>query len=210
MNSKSNYFEDLKIIKKVMEESSRFLSLSGLSGLFAGLIALAGATVAGLLIMKSRILLTDDYFAGLSTDGSGIQRALLIIDLMLVLVSAIGISVYFSYRRSLHQGLKIWTPVSKRLLVNLMAPLVTGGIFIIIIYIQYQWQLIIPAMLIFYGLALVSAGKFTYNEVFYLGLAEILTGLSCAFFPAYGFLFWCFGFGFLHIAYGLIMYRKYE
>jgi hypothetical protein len=210
MDSKSNYFEDLKIIKKVMEESSRFLSLSGLSGLFAGLIALAGATVAGLLIMKSRILLTDEFVTGLSSDGSGIHRALLIIVLSLVLILAIGISVYFSYRRSLRQGLKIWTPVSKRLLVNLMVPLVTGGISIIILYVQHQWLLIIPAMLIFYGLALASAGKFTYNEVFYLGLAEILTGLLCALFPVYGFLFWCFGFGFLHIAYGLIMYRKYE
>jgi len=210
MDSKSSYFEDLKIIKKVMEESSRFLSLSGLSGLFAGLIALAGATVAGLLIMKPGILLTDEYFTGLSAGSSGMQRGLLIIDAMLVLVAALGISVYLSYRRALRQGLKIWTPVSKRLLVNLLIPLATGAIFIIILYVQHQWHLIIPAMLIFYGLSLVSAGKFTYSEVFYLGLSEILTGLLCAVFPGYGFFFWCVGFGFLHIAYGLFMYRKYE
>jgi hypothetical protein len=65
-------------------------------------------------------------------------------------------------------------------------------------------------MLIFYGLALVNAGKFTYSEVFYLGLTEIITGLFAAVFPEYGILFWAFGFGLLHIIYGLLMYRKYE
>jgi hypothetical protein len=92
----------------------------------------------------------------------------------------------------------------------MLIPLVTGGIFIIILYIQNQWQFIIPAMLLFYGLALVNAGKFTYSEVFYLGLIEIVTGLFCAIFPVYGLFFWCFGFGLLHIGYGIIMYRKYE
>jgi hypothetical protein len=210
MDSNSNYTEDLKIIKKVMEESSRFLSLSGLSGLFAGLIAFAGATVAYFTILKSKILLTDDNFTDLTIKELRILKTELIADLVLVLILAIGVSLYFSYRKSLRQGLKIWTPVSKRLLINMLIPLVTGGIFIIILYIQNQWQFIIPAMLLFYGLALVNAGKFTYSEVFYLGLIEIVTGLFCAIFPVYGLFFWCFGFGLLHIGYGIIMYRKYE
>jgi len=210
MDSKSSYFEDLKIIKKVMEESSRFLSLSGLSGLFAGLFALAGATVAALILFKPGIMLTDEFLFGLSAAGSENQRTLLIIDAMVVLGAAIGISVYLSYRRTLRQGIRIWTPVSKRLLVNLLIPLATGAIFTIILYTQHQWLLLIPAMLVFYGLSLVSAGKFTYSEVFYLGLAEIITGLICAVVPVYGFISWCLGFGLLHIVYGLIMYRKYE
>ncbi|MCJ7450001.1 MAG: hypothetical protein MUO72_20195 [Bacteroidales bacterium] len=210
MDSNTNYSEDLKVIKKVMEESSRFLSLSGLSGLFAGLIAFAGAAVAYFVILKNKILLTEKYFTGLTIKELRILKTELIADLALVLILAIGVSLYFSYRKSLRKGLKMWTPVSKRLLINMLIPLVTGGIFIIILYIQNQWQLIIPAMLLFYGLALVNAGKFTYSEVFYLGLIEILTGLLCAIFPVYGLLFWCFGFGILHIAYGLTMYRKYE
>ena len=210
MDSKSDYFEDLKIIKKVMEESSRFLSLSGLSGLFAGLIALAGAAVAVLVIMKGNILFTDEYYAGLSAGELRIHVILLVTDALLILLSAIAVSVYFSYRRSIQQGLKIWTPVSKRFMLNLLVPLLTGGLLIVILYFHHQWQLIVPAMLIFYGLALVTAGKFTYNEVFYLGLIEITTGLISAVSPAYGLFFWCFGFGILHISYGLIMYRKYE
>jgi hypothetical protein len=209
MENKLNYFEDLKTIKKIMEDSSRFLSLSGLSGLFAGIAALAGSAVAFFIIRKNKTPVSDNLISILNKDGNTLKIQLVIISLI-VLIIAISTSVYFSYRRSQRQGHKIWTPISKRLLVSLLIPLITGGLFIIILSIENQWQLIVPAMLIFYGLALVNAGKFTYSEVFYLGVIEILTGLISAIFPEYALLFWCLGFGLLHIAYGLFMYRKYE
>lgn len=210
MNNKSNSFEDLNTIRKIMEESSRFLSLSGLSGLFAGLIALIGGAVAFFLIFESNLHLNSEYFTSLSVSQISNVRMWLIIDSLLVLISAIGVSVFFSYRKSIRQNLKIWTPVSKRMLVNVLVPLITGGIFIIILDIEKQWQLVVPAMLVFYGLALVNAGKFTYSEIFYLGLFEIFIGLASAFFPESGLLFWCVGFGLLNMVYGLMMYRKYE
>jgi hypothetical protein len=210
MDNKSNYIEDLKTIKKIMSESSRFLSLSGLSGLFAGIIALIGAAFIYFVIPGTKNLLVDDFIMNLSLEERASFRLLIIIDALVVLILAIGAAFYFSFRTSHNQGLKLWTPVSKRFLVSFLIPLVSGGIFIIILYFQSYWHLLVPAMLIFYGLALVNAGKFTYNEVFYLGLIEILTGLLSAIIPGSGLIFWCIGFGFLHIAYGLIMYRKYE
>jgi hypothetical protein len=210
MENNKNYLEDLRIIKKVMEESSRFLSLSGLSGVFAGLIALFGAASAVLIFLHGRIILPAGFSDGFT--GQEIQnlRIKLIADAILVLVLAVGISFYFSRRKSVKKGLKMWTPVSKRLIMNFLVPLITGGLFILILYFHHNWYLIIPTMLVFYGLALVGAGKFTYSEVFYLGVLEVITGLTAAIFPAFGILFWCFGFGVLHITYGLIMYRKYE
>ena len=202
MEVKSDYIEDLKVIKKVMEESSRFLSLSGLSGVFAGIIALLGSAAAYIFFLGGQGVLS---FENISAHKTGLG-----IDALLVLVLAIAVSLYLSYRKSMRKGTGMWTPVSKRLLINLLVPLVTGGILIIILYSQHNWQLIIPSMLIFYGIALVSAGKFTYNEVFCLGLSEILTGLLSALLPSYGLFFWAFGFGILHIAYGLFLFRKYE
>jgi len=210
MDNKLNYFDDLKTIKKIMEESSRFFSLSGLSGFFAGIIALIGGAIAYFLILQGETHINDEYFMSLSVKETFTLKVQLIIDALLVLLLAIGAALYFSYRKSLRKGLKMWTPVSKRLLINILVPLFTGGFFIIILYIETQWQLVVPVMLVFYGLALVNAGKFTYNEVFYLGLIEIVTGLVSAIFPDYGIFFWCFGFGILHITYGLFMYRKYE
>jgi hypothetical protein len=210
MDSKSDYFEDIKVIKKVMEESSRFLSLSGLSGLASGMIALIGIAVAFFIFLDSRVVLSDGYFTQFSPGALTVLKINLLIDAFLTLILAIGVSLYFSYRKSLRNSTKMWTPVSKRLLINLLIPLISGGIFIIILYFQNNWKLVIPSMLLFYGLALVNAGKFTYNEIFYLGLIEIITGLLSALFPGYGLFLWAFGFGLLHIAYGLIMYRKYE
>lgn len=210
MDNKTDYFEDIKVIKKIMEESSRFLSLSGLSGLFSGMIALVGASIAIFFFLDGKVILSEDYFTSISPSEITILKTGLLLDAFLTLLLAVGASIYFSYRKTLRDSTKIWTPVSRRLLINLLVPLFSGGVLIIILYSQNNWQLIIPSMLIFYGLALVNAGKFTYGEIFYLGLIEILTGLLSALFPGYGVIFWAFGFGFLHITYGLIMYRKYE
>jgi hypothetical protein len=129
---------------------------------------------------------------------------------MVVLVLAIGVSIFFSIRKAKRTGVNTWTSVSKRMLINLLIPIVSGGIFIIALFIHHQAILIVPCMLLFYGLALVNASKFTFGEIFYLGLLEILTGILSAFFLNLGIYFWAFGFGILHIIYGLIMFAKYE
>lgn len=55
-----NYHEDLSHIRSMMEKSSLFISLSGLSGVFAGLTALVGAAYVFWLFKKNRI----NYFDG--------------------------------------------------------------------------------------------------------------------------------------------------
>lgn len=202
--------EDLKTIRKIMEESTRFFSLSGLSGIFAGIFALAGAMVAWIAFFDQKIVSLDKYLADIS--DAELEKIVpgLFTDAILVLLFSVLIALYFSARKAKRTGKKIWTPVSKRLLVNFMVPLLTGGLFVIIAITQKHYSFIVPGFLIFYGLALVNAGKFTYSEVFYLGILEIFTGLVSLFFPGSGMLFWIFGFGLLHISYGLFMYRKYE
>lgn len=210
MENKLDYSDDIKTIKKIMVESSRFLSLSGFSGLFAGFLAILGGCIANFGILKSQTLFNNEPLMNLSIHDISAVKIQLITDALLVLILALVGSFYFSYRNAHRKGQKIWTPVSKRLLLSLCIPLIAGAFFIMIFYIESQWLLIVPAMLIFYGLALISAGKFTYSEVFYLGLAELVTGFSAAIFQGSAFFFWILGFGFLHLAYGLIMYRKYK
>ncbi len=210
MDNKSTYSDDLKVIKKMMEESSRFLSLSGLSGIFAGLVGFAGGVAAHFIILNTKTSILDGFLINLSLQESGKMMNLLIIDALTVLILALAGAFYFSYRKSKAKALNVWTPVSRRMLVNLFVPLIAGGFFILLLLVANQWLLIVPAMLIFYGLALVNAGKFTYDEIFYLGITEIITGLLAGIFQGSPLLFWTFGFGLLHIGYGLFMYRKYE
>ena len=67
-----------------------------------------------------------------------------------------------------------------------------------------------PATLIFYGLALVNASKFTFEEIRSLGIVQIILGLLASYFIEYGLLFWALGFGIMHIVYGIVMHLKYE
>ncbi len=202
--------DDLKTIRKIMEDSTRFLSLSGLSGVFAGALALAGAIVAWLFILKGTPLFGEEFQNNLTAQQASTVKWELIADALAVLSISSFFALYLSARKARRAGRSLWTPVSKRLLLNFSLPLFTGGIFAIILLIHDYNQLIVPALLIFYGLSLINAGKFTYGEVFYLGLLEISTGMLAMIFPGNGLLFWTFGFGILHLAYGIFMYRKYE
>jgi hypothetical protein len=210
MKNKSRSIEDIKTIRKMMEESTRFLSLSGLSGIFAGGFAIAGALVAYFLILKNGSVQYDEYLRSLPEKETLTLRWQLIADAVSVLLLSIIFSLYFSINKAKLEGKNFWSPASKKLLINMLIPLVTGGIFVIVLLIQNHIQLIVPGLLIFYGLALVNSAKFTLDEVFYLGLLEIITGLVASFISGWGLIFWVFGFGILHIIYGVIMYRKYD
>ena len=211
MNEYKDRLKDISEIRSMMEESSRFLSLSGLSGVGAGIVALIGA-----------------FFTFHYLSGSGIYRKLfgmtrgepflttseqlveLVLIALIILVSAIGVASFFTMRNARKQGKKIWTRSSYRMMLNLFIPLIAGGIFCI----QLAWYgfggLVAPATLVFYGLALLNAGKYTYPEVRYLGIMEVILGLIAATFLGFGILFWSIGFGVLHIVYGTVMYLKYE
>ncbi len=194
----NSHSEDLRTIRKIMEESSRFLSLNGLSGVFAGIFALCGAAIAAIAIHKAQ------------TAEINKLELILLLDAIVVLIAALGISIFLSIRKATRNGLKVWTTTTKRMLLNLLIPLFSGAVIILVFYLNSNYEYIISSMLIFYGLALVSAGKFTFGEIQYLGILEVLIGIFALFIPEYGLISWAFGFGILHILYGLIMLRKYR
>ena len=58
-------------------------------------------------------------------------------------------------------------------------------------YAQYdEWRFVAPACLIFYGLALVNASKYTLTDIRYLGYCEIVFGLINMQWIGYGLYFW--------------------
>ncbi|MCK8480144.1 hypothetical protein [Psychroserpens algicola] len=200
MESK-NYLQDITEIKNLMHKSSRFISLSGLSGILAGIYALIGAAAAYYIVTNS----SRGY---LILDGTIYKICMAI----LVGVAALSIAtgIFLTTKKAKKNGEKIWDNSSKRLLINFLIPLVTGGIYILIILNQERYGHTAALMLIFYGLALISASKYSLGDIRYLGLTEIILGLICAFYPSYGFWFWVIGFGFMHIFYGTLMHFKYD
>ncbi len=202
--------EDLQAIRNMMERSSKFLSLSGLSGVVAGICALIGAAVAYFLILDSGQVQYDQYLRGLENASTSSVRSLLAADALVVLIFACLGAFYFSMLKSKKANQPLWTNSTRRLLGHLLIPLVTGGLFAIILVIRNDIQLVASVTLIFYGLSLVNAGKFTFGEIHYLGLTEIGLGILAGIFVNHGLLFWTLGFGVMHIVYGIVMYYRYE
>jgi hypothetical protein len=202
--------EDLQTIREIMERSSKFLSLSGLSGIFAGVCALAGAGVAWFVVLDSGNICFDEYMYG--SDGSAgpaLRSNLASISLLVLGLALLG-AFYFSQRKARKAGQQFWTNTSRRILIHLLIPLFAGGFFVLILLLQQNFVLVASAMLIFYGLSLVNAGKFTFSELHYLGLTEIGLGILAGLFVHLGLLFWTIGFGLMHIVYGAVMYYRHE
>jgi hypothetical protein len=205
----SKSFKDLQEIKNLMERSSRFLSLSGLSGVSAGIIAILGAFAIYWLLHFGQVMYDEHlYVLGSSIRNNVIGLLLLVASLTFIF--ALGFALYFSCRKAKRNHLKLWDHTTKRLLVHLFIPLIAGGFFTLILIFRSDITLVASAMLTFYGLALVNAGKYTFGEIHYLGILEITLGLLAGIFTNYGLVFWTIGFGILHIVYGLIMYFRYE
>jgi hypothetical protein len=133
-----------------------------------------------------------------------------LIDAMFVLVASIVVGLILTWRSAKKNGQTIWDATAKRMLINLMIPLVTGGFFCMILLMHGLIGLVAPVTLIFYGLALINGSKYTLDDIRYLGICEIILGLLASIFIGYGLLFWAIGFGVLHIVYGMLMYNKYE
>ncbi|AWK02906.1 hypothetical protein HYN56_01220 [Flavobacterium crocinum] len=204
MNQKHQ--EDLAHIRSMMERSSRFISLSGLSGVFAGLSALIGGIYVYQLFKANGI----DYIS----DDSRSYSVNLVSELfwigIIIMACAFVFGIFFTVRKSRKYNLPIWTSATKKMLFNLSVPLFAGGVFCLALMYHGYFGLVAPSTLLFYGLALINAEKYTFSDVKYLGFCELCLGLIALFYIGYGLLFWILGFGILHILYGLVMFKKYK
>ena len=197
---------DLKEIRSIMEKSSKCLTLSGISGILAGIYALVASWLAYQMINSSPEIAYESFDS--SIQSSIIQKLLFLAIGTLCLAFITGI--YFSYKRAQKIGSSIWNGASQRFLLNVMIPLIAGGIFIVALFLKGYIDLLAPACLIFYGMSLLNAGNYTFSDIRFLGIFEILVGIIALMYPGMGLLFWAIGFGVLHMIYGVIMYFKYE
>lgn len=201
------YLKDISEIKNIMDKSSRFISLSGLSGILAGIYALIGAWLAYGTIYKENSRLLGEYDSIMATQPI-IQRLFFIAFAVLFLSVVTGILL--SARKAKKSNDSIWNAASRRLLINFLIPLVSGGFFILLLIEKEMFALVPALTLLFYGLACVNASKYTIGDVRYLGITMIVLALLSTWFIGYGILFWALGFGVCHIFYGSLMYFKYD
>ena len=205
--------KDIHTIKQMMERSSRFISLSGLSGISAGICALIGAWLAYPYVFGYKDYMMNpgrDYSETSNNAYSIILNSYLFWIAAATFMTALISSFIFTYIKSKKEGIPIWGNSAKRLLFNVSIPLLVGGIFLFKLLQFGTFGLVAPGCLLFYGLALINASKYTLVEVRYLGYCQILLGIINLWFVGYGLYFWALGFGVLHILYGGYMWWKYE
>jgi hypothetical protein len=206
MNQHQDQLEALHEIRNLMDRTSRFISLSGLSGVCAGMSALTGAAIVKWYFSKQSI----NYYSNSGSQLTPENITFLLTVAVGVLLLAFCTATYFTVRNARKKNLSIWDNQSKRLLVNLAIPLATGGAFCAILLYHQLSYLVAPAMLVFYGLALLHSSKYTLSDIRYLGIIEVILGLLASIFVGYGLTLWTVGFGMLHIVYGTLVYFKYE
>jgi hypothetical protein len=207
MSEQNQHLDALEDIRRMMQRSSRFISLSGLSGIAAGIWALIGAWFAYKWIGDYSTVYGDE---GYSLPGFAVLKVNLFLLAAGVLLLALVSAFYFTWRRAGQNKVPLWDHSMKLLTINMLIPLVAGGLFILAMLQSNTWHFIAPACLIFYGLALVNGSKYTVSDIRYLGILEIVLGLINTQFLNRGLYFWAIGFGVLHIIYGFVMWWKYE
>lgn len=205
MESK-DYLKDISEIKDMMNKSSRFISLSGLSGILAGIYALVGAFLAYNILQDIKIIENPLKRFFVSFDA---VNTLFLIAISVVLLSIVT-GIILTVRKAKNNKARIWDGSSKRLVINFLIPIVTGGLFCFVLIDKQLFGLIAPATLIFYGLGCINASKYTLGDVRYLGLINVVLGLISTQFVGYGLYFWALGFGVMHIVYGTLMHFKYD
>lgn len=207
MKTEQEYVKDLSEIRSMMERSTKFLSLSGLSGIMAGIYALIGAYFAYHYFFNSA---DGEIYSSIAPQEITENVFNLILLAVLILVLAVGTAVLFSSKKAAKNDEVLWNPVTRRLVINMAIPLIAGGILILILISKGSLGLIAPLTMIFYGISLINASEFTFNEIRYLGIIQIVLGLLSAYFISLSLLLWALGFGLMHIAYGIYMHLKYE
>ncbi|WP_027375706.1 hypothetical protein [Kaistella palustris] len=199
----NKYPDDLKEIKEIMSRTTQFISLSGLSGISTGIIALAGIWLTYKTVFKNQNYLVYDAVT-LSNEREIYLLAIAIITVILSVISA----VFFTKRKSKIQKQIIWNSLTKRFLFNLLIPLITGGTLCLMLLSKGFIGFLPSFTLVFYGLSLINGSKYTFREIRYLGILQILLGLLAFQFISYSLLFWALGFGIVQIIYGLIIQKK--
>jgi len=206
MKQEQDIIHELSSIKDMMQKSSRFISLSGLSGILAGVYALVGAYLAQHILQPFQ----HEYGYWINKDKVDIVTIKLFFIAVCVIGAASSTGIFLSYRKATKRGESIWDYQAKRLMFNFLIPLVTGGLFALTLIYHNAVDFIAPCTLLFYGLALIHASKYTLGTIRNFGYIQVLLGLLASVFLRNGILFMAIGFGGMHIIYGIYLYFKYD
>ncbi len=212
--NKINPKEELASIRNMMEKSSKFSNLSGLSVFFTGLLTLIAASIIYFDIGFSYSDVEISYSQLVNNEGSkenlDQKIKLLMVIASVILIISLVILYLTASSKTKKEGIKLFNPTFQRTIKSLIVPLLSGGAFSFFLIHHQMYGLVAPATLIFYGLGLIAASRNSYEELEILGYLELVLGILASYFMGAGLLFWVIGFGLGHILFGGYLHFKYD
>src|ERR1700710_2079149 len=96
--------DELASIRSLMERSSKFISLSGLSGILAGIYALIGAAIAYVLVYRG----TSGVFTSADVPTNRQTLYCLISAALIVLIASLWTGLILTKKQAKRKGQPIW------------------------------------------------------------------------------------------------------
>jgi hypothetical protein len=184
----SRAMDNLRFIRETMERASSFTAVPGWGGVLVGVTALIAAAIA------SRI---PDEHEWMYVWGCELPLALLIG----------GVTMK---RKAMAVQLKLLSPPGRRFTVSLTPPLIAGALLSIALARVEAFSVLPGMWLLLYGTGVMTGGAFSVKVVPVMGLCFMATGVAALFTPLeWSNYFLAFGFGGLHILFGIIIARRH-
>lgn len=197
--------ESLNHIREMMSKSGKFRSLSGYAVICAGILTIVFSVAFCTLYDINPYNLNYDNLRLLPEEHY--STALLFA--MLLLGMSVVAGLIFTKISANKRSEKLSGPGGRNFIYNITIPMGFALIFCFLLFGTHP-DLVLPVSLILYGLTLFNAGKFTHGALRYLGISQMFLSLICLGLMQYHILIWTFGFGIVHIAFGLYMIIKPE
>lgn len=180
--------ENLQFIRETMERSAAFTAVPGKGGVLMGITALLAAAVA------SRQTTDEGWLAVWFVEA----------------VLAVLMGSYALIEKTNRVGLSLTRGPGRRFLLGLGPPIAAAAILTPTIYQAGLFD-VIPAMwLLLYGVAVITGGAFSVQVVPIMGICFMVLGALALVSPESWYNeYMAFGFGGLHVGFGLLIARRY-
>ncbi|NIA22495.1 MAG: hypothetical protein GWP05_11160 [Anaerolineaceae bacterium] len=189
--------EHLRVIRELMERPLKQTTRSGVSGLIAGVLALAGC---GATWYAGRL--------GQLPEASWIKAIGLVWAGVLVL--AVAANLLLTWRRAHRQGLPLWGRSQNQTALAIAPGFIVGALVSWALVGAHQYHPVAFAWIVFYGMAVWSLGLFGPLEVKLLGAGFFLAGiLGFFFFAAHPLAALAVTFGGMHLVYGIVVWVRH-
>jgi hypothetical protein len=179
--------DNLRFIRATMENATAFTGISGKGYALAGLTAIAAAWIAA-------------------------QQTLPLLWLAVWLLEATlacSVTLLLSADKARRQGKSLWSGSGRKLLFAFLPTMAVGAVVTLAFYLQGNTVLLPGLWLILYGAGVMTAGAHSIRPVPLMGFLFIMLGSAQLLVPATTNLTLALGFGGLHLAFGILIWRQH-